>query len=106
MAKYLVQASYTTDGVQGLLKDGGSKRRAAAEQAIKGLGGTLEAFYYAFGDTDVFAIADAPDNQSAAAVSLAVTASGALRAKITVLMTPEEMDQATKKSVSYRPPGR
>jgi len=106
MAKYLVQASYTTDGVQGLLKDGGSKRRAAAEQAIKGLGGTLDAFYYAFGDTDVFAIADAPDNQSAAAVSLAVTASGALRAKITVLMTPEEMDQATKKSVSYRPPGR
>lgn len=106
MPKYLVQASYTADGVQGLLKDGGSKRRAAAEQAIKGLGGTLETFYYAFGDTDVFAIADAPDNQSAAAVSLAVTASGALRAKITVLMTPEEMDQATKKSVSYRPPGR
>src|SRR5207247_4711903 len=106
MPKYLIQASDTAEGVQGLLKDGGSKRRAAAEQAIKGLGGRLEAFYFAFGDTDVFAIADAPDNMSAAAVSLVVTASGAVHARTTVLMTPEEMDQATQKSVSYRPPGR
>jgi len=106
MPKCLIQASYTAEGVQGLLKDGGSKRRAAAEQAIKGLGGRLEAFYFAFGDTDVFAIADAPDNMSAAAVSLVVTASGAVHARTTVLMTPEEMDQATQKSVSYRPPGR
>ena len=88
------------------LKDGGSKRRAAAERAIKDLGGKLEAFYFAFGDTDAFVIADIPDNMSAAAVALAVSASGAVHAKTTVLMTPEEMDQATKKSVSYRPPGR
>ena len=106
MPKYLIQASYTADGVQGLLKDGGSKRRAAAERAIKDLGGKLEAFYFAFGDTDAFVIADIPDNMSAAAVSLAVSASSAVHAKTTVLMTPEEMDQATKKSVSYRPPGR
>jgi len=106
MPKYLIQASYTVDGIQGLLKDGGSKRKAAAEQAIKGLGGSIEAFYFAFGDADAVVIADAPDNQTAAAVSLAVTASGAVRTKITVLMTPEEMDQAAKKSVSYRPPGR
>ncbi|MBI2155121.1 MAG: GYD domain-containing protein [Candidatus Rokubacteria bacterium] len=106
MPKYLVQASYTTEGIRGLLKDGGSKRRAAAEQAIKSLGGRLEAFYFAFGDTDAFVIADAPDNISAAAVSLAVGASGAVHAKTTVLLTPEEMDQATKKTVSYSPPGR
>jgi uncharacterized protein with GYD domain len=106
MPKYLIQASYTVDGIQGLLKDGGSKRKAAAEQAIKGLGGRIEAFYFAFGDADAVVIADAADNQSAAAASLAVTASGAVRTKITVLLTPEEMDQATKKSVSYRPPGR
>lgn len=104
MPKYLIQASYTADGVKGLLKDGGSKRRAAAEGAIKGLGGKLESFYFAFGDTDVFAIADAPDNISAAAVSLAVSASGLVHARTTALLTPEEMDQATKKSVSYRPP--
>ena len=106
MPKYLVQASYTTEGIRGLLKDGGSKRRAAAEQAIKSLGGKLEAFYFAFGDTDAFAIAEAPDNASAAAVALAVGASGAVHAKTTVLLTPEEMDQAAKKTVSYTPPGR
>jgi uncharacterized protein with GYD domain len=66
MPKYLIQASYTVDGIQGLLKDGGSKRKAAAEQAIKGLGGSIEAFYFAFGDADAVVIADAPDNQSAA----------------------------------------
>ena len=106
MPKYLIQASYTAEGVKGLLKDGGSKRRAAAEDAIKGLGGKLEAFYFAFGDTDVFAIAEAPDNVSAAAVSLAVNASGAVQTKTIVLLTPEEMDKATKKTVSYRPPGK
>src|SRR4029434_8780108 len=100
MPKYLIQASYTADGIQGLLKDGGSKRRAAAEQAIKGLGGSIEAFYFAFRATEAVVSADAPDDQSGAAASHAVTASGAVRTKITVLMTPEEMDQATKKSVS------
>ena len=106
MPRYLLQVSYTTEGIRGLLKDGGSKRRAAAEQAIKSLGGRLEVFYFAFGDTDAFVIAEAPDNISAAAVALAVGASGAVHAKTTVLLTPEEMDQATKKTVSYSPPGR
>ena len=82
-----------------------SKRRAAAEAALKGVNGKLEAFYYAFGETDVFAIADVPDNVSAAALSLAVSASGAVKTQMTVLLTPEEIDQATKKTVSYRPPG-
>jgi uncharacterized protein with GYD domain len=88
------------------MKDGGSKRRAAAEAAVKGVGGKLEVFYFAFGETDVYAIADVPDNASAAAISLAVTGSGAVNARTTVLMTPEEMDQATKKTISYGPPGR
>jgi uncharacterized protein with GYD domain len=105
MPKYLIQASYTAEGVKALLKDGGSKRRAAAETAIKGLGGKLESFHFAFGDTDVFAIAEVPDNISAAAVSLAVSASGSVQARTTVLLTPEEMDQATKKTINYRPPG-
>ena len=106
MPKYLIQASYTAEGIRGLLKDGGSKRRAAAEEAIKSLGGRLETFHFALGETDVFAIVEAPDNSSAAAVSLAVGASGAVQVKTTVLLTPEEMDQATKKTVTYRPPGR
>lgn len=105
MPKYLVQGSYTSEGAKGLLKDGGTKRRAVVEELIKGLGGKLEAFYYAFGETDVYVIVDAPDNATAAAVSLAVNASGAVSLKSTVLLTPEEMDRATKKTVSYRPPG-
>jgi uncharacterized protein with GYD domain len=105
MPKYLAQASYTVEGLKGLLKDGGSKRREAIEQLSKGLGGTLEAFYYAFGDDDVFVIFDLPENVSATAVSLIVNASGAAKVKMTVLLTPEEVDQATRKSVDYRPPG-
>ncbi len=105
MPKYLFQASYTVDGVKGLPKDGGSKRRTAIEETIKGLGGKLEAVYFAFGEDDVFVIVDAPDNVSVAAVSLVVTASGAGHVKTTVLLTPEEMDQASKKTIKYRPPG-
>ena len=106
MSKYLVQASYTVEGLKGLLKDGGSKRREVVEQLAKGLGGTLEAFYYAFGDDDIFAIIDLPDNVSATATSLVINAAGAAKMKLTVLLTPEEVDQATKKTVDYRPPGQ
>ena len=106
MPKYLVNASYTEAGLKGLLKDGGSKRREVVAQLVKGLGGTLEAFYYAFGDDDIFAIMDLPDNVSATASSLVINAAGAAKMKITVLLTPEEVDQATKTSVNYRPPGQ
>ncbi len=106
MPKYLAHASYTVEGLKGLLKDGGSKRREVVEQLTKGLGGTLEAFYYAFGDDNVFAIMDLPDNVSATAASLIINAAGAAKVKITVLLTPGEVDQATKTSVDYRPPGQ
>ena len=106
MAKYLLHASYTEAGLKGLLKEGGSKRREAVEQAVKGLGGTVETFYYAFGDTDSFVIADLPDNVSSTALSLIVNSGGMVTVKTTVLITPQEVDQATKKSVDYRPPGR
>ena len=106
MPKYLVEGSYTTDGTKGLLKDGGSKRRAAVEALMKGLGGSVEAFYYAFGEPDAYVIVDAPDNVTAAAVSLAVNASGAVTLKTTPLLTPEEIDQATQKTVNYRAPGQ
>jgi uncharacterized protein with GYD domain len=105
MPKYLIQATYSSEGVQGLLKGGGSARRAAVEAAVKSAGGRLEALYFAFGQTDGFAILDLPDNASAAALALAISASGAGSAKTTVLLTPEEMDAATKKTVSYRAPG-
>ena len=106
MPKYLVQANYVGEGLKGLLKEGGSSRRAAVEQLFGSVGARVEAFYYAFGDTDLFVIADVPDNVTAAALSLIVNAAGAATARITVLLTAEEIDAATKKTPSYRPPGQ
>jgi uncharacterized protein with GYD domain len=104
MSKYLFYASYTEEGLKGLLKEGGSSRQEAVEQTIEGLDGTLEAFYYAFGDADVFVIADLPDDVSA--FSLIANAAGTAKVKTVVLITPEDVDEATKKSVDYRPPGQ
>lgn len=105
MAKYLVIASYTPEGVKGLLKDGGSSRREAVKQVAEGVGGSLESFYFGFGADDAYITFDAPDNATAAATSLVVNASGAVTSRTVVLLTPEEMDAATQKSVDYRPPG-
>jgi uncharacterized protein with GYD domain len=106
MPKYLLQASYSAEGSKGLLKDGGTKRTNAARTLVESLGGKLESIYFAFGNTDVVAIVDLPDNASAAAASLTIAGSGALTGKITVLLTPEEIDQAARKSPTYTPPGR
>jgi uncharacterized protein with GYD domain len=107
MPKYLIQGSYSQQGLKGMLKEGGSKRREAAEQIIKGTGGRLEAYYYAFGSDDFVIIADLPSNVDAAALSFAVNASGAVQSRMTVLITPEEADQAAEKmkTITYRPPG-
>jgi uncharacterized protein with GYD domain len=105
MAKYLVVASYTAEGAKGLLKDGGTKRRQAAEQVLKSAGGKLEAFYFAFGENDAYVIVDAPDNATVASASMAINASGAVRTKTIVLLSPEEIDQAAKKGTTYQAPG-
>jgi uncharacterized protein with GYD domain len=106
MPKYLFEASYTAEGAKGLLKEGGSKRRSTVESSLKAVGAKAEAFYYALGGSDVYLIVDAPDNVSAAALSMAVNASGAVRLKTTVLLTSEEIDAAAKKTVRYRAPGK
>jgi uncharacterized protein with GYD domain len=105
MPKYLIQASYVGDGVQGLRKEGGSARRAVVEKTCSGLGGSLDAFYYAFGDTDVVAILDVPDHVTAAGLALMIGSSGKVAIRTTVLLTPEEVDAAVKVGVDYRPPG-
>ena len=105
MPTYLWSASYTADGTKGLMKEGGSKRRAAVQQMVEKAGGKLHAFYFAFGDADVYGIAEFPDAATAVAVSLAVNASAAVTIKSTLLMTAEEMDAAAKKAIGYRPPG-
>ena len=106
MPKYLAQCNYVGEGVKGLLKEGGSSRRAAVEKLVESIGGTVEAFYYAFGETDLYVIAEFPDNVSMTAVALLVAASGAINIKTTVLITPEEVDEAVKKTPAYQPPGQ
>lgn len=105
MAKYMWTGSYTAEGTKGVIAEGGSSRKAVVEKMLASIGGKLESFYFSFGTDDVVIIVDAPDNVSAAAVGLTVAASGAVRGKMTVLLTVEEIDQAAKKSPAYRPPG-
>jgi len=106
MPRYLVQASYTAEGAAGLIKDGGTGRRDAVRKVLESAGGRLESMDFAFGSDDLIIILELPSNVDAAAVAIAVTASGALTTRMTVLLTPEEIDEATRKSVDYRAPGR
>jgi uncharacterized protein with GYD domain len=105
MPKFLVEASYTLDGVKGVQRAGGSARRDAVAAVAESVGGRLESFHFGFGDRDAYVILDLPDNESAAAVALAVNASGGATARTIVLLTPEEVDAAAKRSDDYRPPG-
>jgi uncharacterized protein with GYD domain len=105
MPKYLVEARYTVEGAKGLVREGGSGRRAAVVKTVESVGGKVEALYFAFGDVDVYIVVDVPDNVSAAALSLAANQSGAIVSKTIVLLTPEEMDKSVQKAVSFRPPG-
>ena len=106
MPKYLVQATYTTEGIQGLVKDSASGRRADVQLAVKQLGGKVEAFYYAFGADDVVIILDLPDNVTAAAVALTTSGTGAVHVRTTPLLTVEELDQALEVKMQYRAPGK
>src|SRR3984893_392667 len=106
MPKYLAVASYTSEGIKGLTRAGGSSRRAVVDKLLRSLGGHLEAFYFAFGENDAYLILDVPDNLTAAAISLAVAGAGATRMKTIELLTPEEIDRAMQKHVDYTPPGQ
>jgi uncharacterized protein with GYD domain len=106
MAKFLIQASYSADGLKGLQKDGGTGRRNAAASAIEAAGGKLESMYFAFGDHDIVAIADFPDNILATALAVTISSSGLVRIRTTPLMTAQEVDAAMKKTIAYKPPGR
>ncbi len=106
MPKYLVRGNYTPEGVKGLMKDGGTGRRAALDAAMKSIGGKLDGLYFALGDTDVYVLVDLPDAVSVATVTMAAGASGAVSGLSSCqLLTPEDLDAAIKKTVSYRSPG-
>jgi len=105
MAKYLIVASYTAEGIKGVLSKGGTARRDAVAKTVADLGGQIESFYFAFGDEDAYVTVELPDNVSAAAIGMAVGASGMVRTKTVVLLTPEEIDKAAKTQLAYRAPG-
>lgn len=106
MPKYLFEVNYVGDGIKGLLKDGGTVRQAVGQKLFQSLGAAIECWYYAFGDTDLFVIADVPDAASAAALALTVSSTGAVTCKTTALLTSADIDAAGKKSPVYRPPGQ
>jgi uncharacterized protein with GYD domain len=105
MPKYMYAFSYSPEGLQGLLKEGGSSRREAAREISESLGGRLESYYFAWGETDGYAVAELPDDAAAAALAVTVSASGKVRVSTTKLIEPEEMDEAVNRSTTYRPPG-
>lgn len=105
MAKYLFAGSYSAEGARGVLKEGGTGRRSATEKIIASLGGTVEAYYFAFGADDFYLIADLPGNAAAAAGAMTTSSTGALRVRTVVLLTPEELDEAAKMTADYRAPG-
>jgi uncharacterized protein with GYD domain len=106
MSKYLIKASYSAEGIKGVMAKGGSARVDAVQKALSGVGGSMDAMYFAFGGDDVFVIVDAPSHAAAAAFAGTVGGSGALsKYETVVLLTPEELDEAAKLSVNYSPPG-
>jgi uncharacterized protein with GYD domain len=106
MKKYLIKVSYNAGGVDGLIKDGGSKRKSEVQKMVTALGGKLESFYYAFGETDAYVTLDLPDDVSALAVGLRVNSAGLVSTSTTVLLSPEDIDAASKISVNYKAPGQ
>jgi uncharacterized protein with GYD domain len=106
MSKYLIIASYTSEGIKGIKDAGGTARTKAVQQTVESLGGTLESFYFAFGEADAFVTVDLPDNVAAAAIGLAVASTGLVATRTVVLLTPSEIDDAGKRKVGYTPPGK
>lgn len=105
MPKYLIEASYETEGVKGVAAKGGSARREVVEALIGSMGGKMESFYFAFGDADVYVISDLPSDEAAAALALSINQSGSTKVKTTVLLAPEQLDAAANMVPAYRPPG-
>ena len=105
MPEFLFEASHSTKGLRGLLKEGSARRREAIKMLVNGMGESMEAFYYAFGDGDLYVIVDLPDEAAATAASLVVGASGPGSVKTTVLIMPETVDKAVRRTVDYRQAG-
>ncbi len=106
MAKYLIEATFTSgDSLKKVEREGAEAREAAVRGAVESLGGKLDCIYYALGEFDTVSIVDLPDNVTAAALSFAISGSGLMRTKTTALLTMAEGQEAFSKGVAYTPPG-
>jgi uncharacterized protein with GYD domain len=105
VSKYLLEVTYTLDGIRGVKANGGSARVAAATELVESVGGKIDSFHFAFGATDVYVVAEFPDNVSAAAAAIAVCAGGGATARTVPLLTAAEVDTAVAKNATYRAPG-
>jgi len=105
MPKFLIEASYQPEGARGVAQKGGTARREIISQLIGSMGGSVESFYFAFGDADVYVVADLPSNEAASALALSINQSSVTRVKTVVLLTPEQVDEAARMTPDYRPPG-
>ncbi|HET8717637.1 MAG TPA: GYD domain-containing protein [Nocardioidaceae bacterium] len=105
MPKYMISANYTARGMEGVRAAGAKSRVDAVSAMLEAMGGRLESFHFAFGDPDVFAVADVPDDEAAAAVAMAINSTGAVSVRTTKLLAPEQIDEALSRSVDYRAPG-
>jgi uncharacterized protein with GYD domain len=105
MPNYLIEASYSTEGVKGVADKGGTARRDAVGEMIASVGGKIESFYFAFGDADVYVIAELPSDEAAAALALSINRSGSTNIRTVVLLTPEQLDAAANLAPQYRAPG-
>ena len=106
MAKYMIKASYSPDGLKGVMAKGGSARAEAIEKLAAGVGGSVDGVYFSFGSDDLYAIVDAPGHEAMAAIAGTVGQTGALsKYETVVLLTPAQIDEAANMSVDYSPPG-
>jgi uncharacterized protein with GYD domain len=105
MPKYLSIASYTPEGIKGLMAKGGTARVEAARRVLADADGTLESFYFALGSDDVYIVSDLPDNVAAAATTMSVAASGMVVTRMVALLTADELDRAANLRVRYDAPG-
>ncbi|MGK5738574.1 GYD domain-containing protein [Micromonospora sp. URMC 103] len=105
MAKFLLKSTFTPEGVKGLVKDGGSKRAEVATRAIEAAGGRVESLCFGLGEYDTYVVCDLPDHKTAAALAIAIRAAGGVDTRVVPLLTPQEVDEAVRKQMSYQPPG-
>lgn len=106
MPKYLLKVRYTGEGLAGVMKEGGTARRAVAADLAKNLGGSLETFHFAFGEVDAYCICDLPDNKAAATLAMTVSSSGRVSIETVPLITVDEVDAiGAADRLEYTAPG-